>query len=239
MHTVPLDAPPVRLRPVAPAWHTGLLVAYFLGLAVAGGVFQGASGTREAAPGIGTPHVPLYLTLLAGEWALVLYLWRAGLQRTGTPLRNLIGGRGGSAGNVVRVLALGVGVWVTWAVISMLLDRLLGANRVTSIDSFLPTRAAEYLAWALLSLSAGFCEELLFRGYLLRQFTAWTRRPWLGIVLQAAVFGISHGYQGLGACARITLFGLVFGWIAHWRRDLRPGMMAHALTDIVGGIFRI
>jgi membrane protease YdiL (CAAX protease family) len=38
---------------------------------------------------------------------------------------------------------------------------------------------------------------------------------------------------------KIALFGLVFGLFAIWRRSLRPGMIAHALTDIVGGIFRI
>lgn len=239
MHTAALDAEPIRLRPIAPVWHTVLLVAYFLGLALAGAAFQASSGANGHVSGPSPPHLLLYLTLLGGEWALVLYLWRGGLRRTGTPMRELIGARWGSTRSVARGIALGAGLWVAWALVSFVWDRLLGAGDAASIESFLPTRAVEYLVWTLLSLSAGFCEELLFRGYLMRQFTSWTRRPWLGIVLQAALFGISHGYQGAVACAKIALFGLVFGWMAHWRRDLQPGMIAHSITDIVGGIFRI
>ena len=88
-------------------------------------------------------------------------------------------------------------------------------------------------------MSAGFCEEFVFRGYLQRQFTAWLGSPWIALSLQALLFGVSHGYQGFLACAHITLYGVLFGLLALWRRSLRPGMIAHAMTDILAGIFRI
>jgi membrane protease YdiL (CAAX protease family) len=58
-------------------------------------------------------------------------------------------------------------------------------------------------------------------------------------VLQALLFGISHGYQGIEACVRIAVYGALFGLLALWRGSLRPGMMAHAGSDILSGIFRI
>jgi membrane protease YdiL (CAAX protease family) len=57
------------------------------------------------------------------------------------------------------------------------------------------------------------------------------------VCLQALLFGVSHGYQGVDACARIALFGLLFGLIAIWRRNLRAGVVAHAWTDIAAGLF--
>jgi membrane protease YdiL (CAAX protease family) len=54
--------------------------------------------------------------------------------------------------------------------------------------------------------------------------------------MQAALFGVSHGYQGPGASARIVAFGSLFGLVALWRRGLRPGIVAHALTDIIAGL---
>jgi membrane protease YdiL (CAAX protease family) len=96
----------------------------------------------------------------------------------------------------------------------------------------------EGLLWGALSATAGFVEEVVYRGYLQRQFAAWTGRPRLALVLQAVVFGVTHGYQGVDACIRITVFGLLFGVVAAWRRSLRPGMMAHGLTDLVAGLCR-
>jgi hypothetical protein len=50
------------------------------------------------------------------------------------------------------------------------------------------------------------------------------------------VFGVGHFYEGIGAAARITLFGVLFGLLALWRKSLRPGMIAHAWSDIFGVI---
>ena len=90
-----------------------------------------------------------------------------------------------------------------------------------------------------LSISAGFCEEVVFRGYFQHQFTAFTRSKWIALLLQSTLFGVSHGYQGWAACLRITVYGALFGLFALWRKSLRPGMIAHAWTDVVGGVFRI
>ena len=46
----------------------------------------------------------------------------------------------------------------------------------------------------------------------------------------------------LGAPAQVDgllCFGLLFGVVALWRRSLRPGMIAHAATDIMSGLFRL
>ncbi len=90
-----------------------------------------------------------------------------------------------------------------------------------------------------LSISAGFAEELVFRGYLLRELRAMTGSAAAGAVLQAAVFGIAHGYQGVRSVLSITLFGLLFGAFALRARSLRPGMLAHAWTDGASGLWRI
>ena len=226
-------------RPVAPVWHTIVLAAFFLGLAAAGAVFQRAATLH---PGVAQrpPQVlPLYISLIVGEWGLVLYVWRGGLRRRGTALRDVIGGRWGSARDVVLDVAVAVGLWGGAMLLLAGLDRLLGAGHAASISGFLPRGVLESGLWLLLSLSAGFCEELVYRGYFMRQFAAWTRSAWIGLVLQAVLFGVSHGYQGVTACVRIAAYGALFGLVALWRRSLRPGMIAHALTDILGGIFRI
>jgi hypothetical protein len=112
----------------------------------------------------------------------------------------------------------------------------LGAGHAASISPLVPRGVAEGVLWVLLSVSAGISEELVFRGYLQRQLTAFTGRTSLALLLQVTVFGIAHGYQGVQACLVIAIYGALFTLLALWRKSLSPGMIAHAWTDIAGGL---
>jgi membrane protease YdiL (CAAX protease family) len=241
MATLVVTAPPSPPRTglVAPLWHTALLVAFMLAMAAAGAAFQHAAQAHPAAATADRDASRLYLSLIAGEWGLVYYVWKGGLRRTGTSLRELIGGRWSRARDVFTDLALGLGLWGTWLIVGPLLERVLAPGHAASIDSMLPTSPLEIALWIALSLSAGFCEEVVFRGYLQRQFAVLTGGRWPAWLLVAVLFGISHGYQGVQACVRITIFGALFGLLALWRRSLRPGILAHAWTDIAAGLIRI
>jgi CAAX protease family protein len=85
-------------------------------------------------------------------------------------------------------------------------------------------------------VTAGFCEELIYRGYLQRQFTVFTHTVIGGILLQAIVFALSHAYQGWNYVVLIAVLAGMLGVLAHWRKSLRPGMIAHALQDGISGI---
>jgi membrane protease YdiL (CAAX protease family) len=86
-----------------------------------------------------------------------------------------------------------------------------------------------------LSATGGFCEELIFRGYLAQQFRTWTGNRAFGIVLQAVAFGLAHGYYRK-VMVVIMVHGCLLGLLAYWRKSLRPGMLAHGLQDVLGGI---
>jgi membrane protease YdiL (CAAX protease family) len=103
-------------------------------------------------------------------------------------------------------------------------------------QGLLPQGIVQSMTWIPVALSAGFCEELAFRGYLQKQFQAITGSAGWAVLIQAIVFGIGHLYEGVGPVARITLFGVLFGLLALWRKSLRPGMIAHAWSDIFGVI---
>ena len=224
---------------IAPRLHTALLIALVLGLAASGAFFQRHA---RSDPGMLQHHpnmMPIYLSAMAMEWGLVLYVWRGGLRRSGTKLSALIGGKWASAKDVGVDCGLALGLLAGWTLISMAWNRWFGAGHAASIQSYLPQRALEILLWIGVSISAGFCEELVFRGYFQKQFESFTHSRWLALLLQAVLFGIGHGYQGIEACLKIACFGGLFGLLALWRKSLRPGMVAHAWTDILGGIFGI
>ena len=218
--------------PMRPMW---VLVGVFLAMALWGALAQ-----RQAAPSTAFPRpaspAAIYAGLVLMEWGLVLYVWSAGLGRRPGSLRQLIGGRWSRPRDVAVDAAIGLLTWAVWSAVSLLWRSWSGPDSAASIDSLLPHRLHEIGLWILLSMSAGFCEELVFRGYLQRQLHVLTGSAPLALLLQAALFGVSHGYQGARACLRITVYGLFFGGLAMWRRSLRPGMIAHAWTDIAGGL---
>jgi uncharacterized protein len=215
---------------VAPGWHTALLVGLFLALALSGALFQTQTHQQPAS------HVSLYLSLIVMEWGLFLYVWKGGLRRSGTKLRELIGGKWRSPADVAVDVGLAAALWIAWTMLEKGIDRLVPSH-AASIQTLLPRRGIEILLWIAVSISAGICEELVFRGYFQKQFAAFTGSRWIALFLQAALFGISHGYQGLEACLKIAVYGAMFGLLALWRGSLRPGMIAHTGTDILSGIF--
>lgn len=99
----------------------------------------------------------------------------------------------------------------------------------------LPVGALALALWVGLSVSAGVCEEIVFRGYLQRQLTVITGRVRIAILAQAILFGIGHGYQGAVAVLSIVINGLVMGVLAAWRGNIRAGILEHVTWDILGG----
>jgi membrane protease YdiL (CAAX protease family) len=116
------------------------------------------------------------------------------------------------------------------------LDHFLKAAPNQAIRNLIPNGSIEVLLFLMTSVTAGFCEELIYRGYLQRQFTALTRAVTGGIVLQTVAFALGHAYQGWKYVLLIAVLAAMLGLLAHWRKSLRPGMIAHALQDGVGGI---
>lgn len=98
----------------------------------------------------------------------------------------------------------------------------------------LPHTAAEHRWFLAVSVTAGVCEELLWRGYL-----PWFFAPWLGnvgaMVAMVLVFGIAHIYQGWQGAFKAILVGAVMVAIVLSTGSLLPAMVAHTLTDIGGG----
>ncbi|MFL6843564.1 MAG: CPBP family intramembrane glutamic endopeptidase [Allosphingosinicella sp.] len=224
---------PTRPQPIASRKHSLILTAILLAFALAGyaALLRGTAG--GAAPKSGS--VILYLALLAAEWGLFVYV-RMGLKRHGTSLPRLISDRPLTVRTLAVDALLGLLLLGLFAGAELLLSKLLGNGNTALVQTLLVRQASLVPLWMLLAASAGFVEELTFRGYFQRQFGAWLGSPWLGVAAQAVLFGVTHGYQGGVLIVKITLFGILFGLAALLRRSLVPGMVAHAGLDMIGGL---
>ena len=98
------------------------------------------------------------------------------------------------------------------AVLSILLGVMNKLPELRKATQFLaPSNLFELLIFMGLAASAGICEEIVFRGYLQRQFAALTKNIAAGIVASAIVFGASHLYEGPERMIIIGVFGALLG----------------------------
>jgi membrane protease YdiL (CAAX protease family) len=110
-------------------------------------------------------------------------------------------------------------------------------ERLRALAQLAPANGREIAAWALLCLLVGFIEEIVFRGYLQRQFIGWARGGVVvGVLASAIVFGSAHAYQGVRGMVLLTVFGALFSLLALHRGSLRAGIFAHAWHDLIAGL---
>ncbi len=178
----------------------------------------------------------LYISTIAYEFFLLGYVWFFGLRRYKVTIREIIGGKWLRFRDFWRDVGIALLFWIVVVGVLVVMSHELQFSGMEAAKFLLPETATEAIVFVLLSCVAGFCEEVIFRGYLQRQFTAWTGNVIAGVVLQSAVFGAAHLYQGLKGVVVITVYGAMFGILASMRKSLRPGIMQHCAQDSMSGI---
>lgn len=107
-------------------------------------------------------------------------------------------------------------------------------RQLRNIERMMP-RSDEELRWFnRLSVTAGICEELLYRGYLLWYLGHWL--PLVPTVLVAGlIFGLGHAYQGPRGIGVTTLVGFFMSAVYLVTGSLVASMVFHALMDLHAG----
>lgn len=223
---------PERYRRVAAPIHTVLVLA-----AAGAWAVRGALNADQMRTAVNLNRIGMYERTMLFEWLLFGFVL-LGVKLHGTPLLAVLGERWSSIRQVLR----DIGIAIVFLAVSIFITSLLGGHvhgggPDPTVQFLLPHGGLELTVWMALSLTAGICEETLFRGYLQKQFMALTKNAPLGILLSAAMFGMAHAYQGFAKAVQIGVLGAMYGVLTHWRRSVRPGMIAHTLQDVLGGLF--
>jgi CAAX protease family protein len=218
-----------KQEPIAQWWHTVLVL---LPLAIG----SAASAHQHTLEHVNIPglsfRLSAYLTVMVEEWSVVFLIWLA-LKHRGLSIAELVSGRWSRPLDFFKDLGLGIGFLVIVLPLMAVAGRLLPSSR--GEVTFFPENWWEAIVWVFLGATAGFAEELIFRGYLTRQFHAWTNSGVLAVIIQGLLFGLAHGYYS-SAMILIAAYGWLIGVLAWWRKSLRPGMLAHGLEDATLGL---
>jgi len=112
--------------------------------------------------------------------------------------------------------------------------RRLLAVQLRPVAALLPHTKQEQWTFAGLALTAGVCEELIYRGFGLAALR-WVA-PSIGdaelIVITSVAFGLAHLYQGRVGVVLTGVLGAYFAWMTIATGTLLPAMLLHALVDL-------
>lgn len=247
-HIDPVTGLPVQAQPlvpeerklVAPIWHTIMIVLVILANSVVSFLFASRMSAADTSAITDKQRIGQYVFTIGFELVLLFLVW-IGLRLRRVRLTDLIG-RWKTPEAFLIDVGIAAAYWVVAIAVLAGMGWLLGLAKGSQLQE--SKKLAEALAprsltalgiFVLLSTVAGVVEEILFRGYLQRQFAAITGSAYAAIALQAVVFGAGHGYEGVRRMVLIFVYGLMFGLLARWRRSLLPGMMAHAWHDSFEG----
>ncbi|HEX5854863.1 MAG TPA: CPBP family intramembrane glutamic endopeptidase [Thermoanaerobaculia bacterium] len=179
----------------------------------------------------------VYLQVIFIQWftagAVVFVFWRFGI-----PLAAL----GLAAPRLYPLAVSAVVLAIAWAFWVRYQRRVLAdpvkvarlKSRFGGISLLIPASDAEQRLWVMVSITAGVCEEVLYRGYL--GFYLGRYMPLAAVAVLASVFfGLAHIYQGWRNALRTTVVGALLWGLYLATGSILPGMILHAALDIRSG----
>jgi uncharacterized protein len=187
-------------------------------------------GTRE--------RLSLYASTIAFQWlAVAAIAWRAWAR--GLTLEELglvVHGRG-------RILIAAIVGGATLGGLQWLNLRRMGRSPGKARDfmqalaeRILPQSRLELLAFLALAVTAGLCEEFLYRGFAMAALTRAGLPPWGVVLLSSVLFGLAHLYQGRGGLVSTLVIGTVFGTARIAYDGMVPVMFWHFAVDAAAGV---
>jgi len=197
---------------------------------------------RAINAGIPGARMRLYRNILLPEWgftACVIALWAARgrpwsalMLGSTTPLRLGIG--------FLAVALLAGLLWLQRRAIFARPNALELVRRgIGTAAPLWPRTPGERLVFNMVAITAGICEELLFRGFAMWYVRAWLPGGWLGlalaVVITSTLFGFGHIYLGGSNVLKSGIGGALFAAVALAAGSLWPAMVIHAATDLNSG----
>jgi membrane protease YdiL (CAAX protease family) len=192
-----------------------------------------------AMPHVGTiERLVLYASTIGFQWlAVAAVAWRAWAHGF-TPEQ-----LGLAIHDRTKILVASVVGAATIATLQWLNLRRMGRLPVNArgplqaiAERILPRSTIELLPFLALAITAGLCEEFLYRGFALAVLTRLGSPAWVAVLVSSILFGLAHLYQGRGGFLSTLLIGGVFGVGRIAYNSLVPVIFWHGAVDLVAGV---
>ena len=192
---------------------------------------------RRTSEGVADARVKFYKGYLKWQWPLTIGLlawW-------------LLSGNSLESMGLIPVAdgwpwtAIGVGVFAILAQVIYLATVSRNADGLAQIKEQMgelsclaPQTRTENRLFDMVSITAGVCEEILYRGLLLATLVSLVG-TWPAVAITSLIFGLGHAYQGISGIAKTGLVGLVLALFTVSSGSLYIAIVLHAVIDLTSG----
>ncbi len=107
-------------------------------------------------------------------------------------------------------------------------------KQVEGLEFMMPHDKRELAAFSWLSVTAGICEEIIYRGHLIWFLTA-VSGSWIAFFGSSLIFALGHSYQGIRGMARVFVIGLVMAALYLLTGSLWAPILLHIAIDLTSG----
>ncbi len=178
-----------------------------------------------------------YRQAMLVEWALAALVLSRWLP-TGQLPELLGAGHVGALGWWIGIViaAVGCGLLLFQTVFVLRSDERIARARaqIEPLRSVVPVSPREGRVFAWLSITAGICEEILYRGFMIVYLGAYVPL-WLAVVMSSLIFGFGHAYQGVSGVLKTGTVGAVAAGLFLLTGALWTPIVAHAFIDLNSG----
>jgi uncharacterized protein len=105
------------------------------------------------------------------------------------------------------------------------------------VRQLIPVTGTDRALFLGVSITAGVCEEIVFRGFLLHVLLLATGSLPLALLLSSGVFGVVHAYQQPLGALRAALLGAMLALPLLLTGSIYPAIVAHILIDVLSGFW--
>jgi len=107
-------------------------------------------------------------------------------------------------------------------------------SKLGDLEHMVPTNQREQRAFTRLSITAGICEEILYRGFVLA-ILAGAIGTWPAVLVSSVIFGLAHIYQGPRGVVKTATVGLVLALLTVFSGSLFTAIIVHVIMDVTSG----
>jgi uncharacterized protein len=190
-------------------------------------------------PQIGTrERLSLYASTIGFQWvATAIVAWRAWARGLGLEeLGLVVHGRWRIViASIVGAATLGGFQWLNLRRMGRSSGKAREFMQVLA-ERILPQSRRELVPFLALAVTAGVCEEFLYRGFAMAALARAGLPSWSVVLLSSVLFGLAHLYQGRGGLLSTLVIGTVFGTARIAYDGVVPVMIWHFAVDAVAGV---
>ncbi len=178
--------------------------------------------------------IPFWCGIIVLHWVSV-FIVRAFLKQENRTFRD-IGYGLNTKKTIILVLsyftvALLVFGFTEWSLKYVSIDE----NKLAELSNFYPKTTPQRIFFIVMVFTAGFCEEIVYRGYAISKLIDIRINKWLAILPAGVAFALTHGIVAVTSYIQFLFyfaFAVVFGVIFVLSKRLLPNMIIHLLFDL-------